>query len=1726
MDTPGIALYPLSLPSLDSLIRPTNRAQTTLDGAIDASTLTVKLLNASLFPNTGVISIDDEILVYTGNSSNILTIITRGAEGTIATSHLNSAIVQAKITAKTHSVVHTEIISLATKLGTGSSTASANTVLRGAGLGITDFGQISDAYVSSGAAITWTKISKTGSSLADFATRSAADLSSGTLSDSRLSSNIPLKNTSNIFSVAQYITQLITNKTFGEKMVIYGDGGTDNYSVSVANNELRIITDTSAAHISFGYGPYSSFIEKFRMDNSNGRFTVPTISATTISGGTLSLTTAISDIYISSSSNWNSKQAGDADLTALSSLSGAGLAIRTGSDTWTLRSINVDDNLQIVNGDGVLGNPTIELGENIPLTNIPNLFLDTVSFMGTDLDTQKYLNIDVTNIDTIDNSPTYGGYFNVTGKGPIYGLHAGATTSLDTTPYVVTAIQAVCSVLDEISSRIVTVIDASINNNGSINTAYGIKLSCLSSNSIGNITTLYGIYLNDWTATTTNSYGIYLGSGIDVGTTRYAIYSASTSPSILAGQLTISGLLKAGSLSTTLTDSSGKILSSALNIVQIGQGGTGQTGYIDGEILIGNSLTSGLSRARIIAGSGITITNGHGSITIDASFTNSTGGVLDSTISFSDITIGNASTTKHGFLRKLSGSSSDALLGDGTWGPLIAGASISLSNLSSVSINTSLLPSSAGVINIGGVNLPFAHIYFSGTSDSASTNYFKLTGASASGLRTVMFPDNDTNIAICNKTITWSGLTQNRTFILPDASATILTNNSPITVGQGGTNSTSTSGARAALGLVIGSDVLSPTGSGANLSSLNASALSSGIISIGVMPALSGDVSTSSGSISTTINTNVVTDTKIRQSAGLAVIGNSTNAIANVGDIVASTDGNILRRSGSSIGFGSINLSQSGTVGTSILSISNGGTGASGQNFVDLTTNQNVSGNKIFASVPTFIGNPETDPAQGSTTTATMFRGADGSSSTPITSNNPSIYTQTFRTGGTHGTAMFGFLQNFQLSGVSQADTYGSYILARISPNMVSSPSGSYFHQAFRSYNILNPSNYTPGLHTIIGYGAWIQGETQVTGVGAFGAQIDSNNMSGVDAAHENFSSSFKIANIATNYTSNANASAIIYSQGYPNNSAYKGWKVSTNAVIRHILDFSDAYYTLLTTTIAVTGGSQNVVGTSSKFLTDLVIGDQLQIAGVYYTVSTISDNTHLTITPAYAGVTASGITPAKYVIPMRLGLNAYITVTPNGTTEYRMVGMDSSSTFRFDSDARGVVFGGIVQITSILQMGGATSGEVALKRSLNTLQIRLGDDSGYATIDALSYKVSGTAFAASNLSNGVVGSGSVVLATTPIFPSYISFGTNTIGAPSDTLTTGWRLINYEGGAGSRYGFGIEAGYQWYMASGGQKFYVSASSSPVIALTIESSAAATFASSISATSFIGANIYGGTATGSTLSLNGTNNGSSSNAYILMNPVVSGTFPGTVGIGMPSSSFISGTVLGLQASNTLGGILLIDSYTTGLGPSILQRSAAGTAASPTATAKDQPLASLVGRGYQTSSNAFTTANNARISLVAHQAFTSAAQGTYITLETTPLSSVTNNIKMVLGGEHTLTDAATDLFDIALPTGTVAGGLVIWTIQVNDGTNFQAFTGTNVFSAVNKAGSFTTNISDHTVSAVVNSKSVSSGTLTAAFTFNNGTNKVTFRVTPAGSLTETSYKITYTVINNSPQAITIL
>lgn len=67
-----------------------------------------------------------------------------------------------------------------------------------------------------------------------------------------------------------------------------------------------------------------------------------------------------------------------------------------------------------------------------------------------------------------------------------------------------------------------------------------------------------------------------------------------------------------------------------------------------------------------------------------------------------------------------------------------------------------------------------------------------------------------------------------------------------------------------------------------------------------------GDIVVSGVGTVMDIDSNVVGNTELRDSTALSVIGRSTNSVGDPADIAATVDGDVLRRSGVTLGFGSI----------------------------------------------------------------------------------------------------------------------------------------------------------------------------------------------------------------------------------------------------------------------------------------------------------------------------------------------------------------------------------------------------------------------------------------------------------------------------------------------------------------------------------------------------------------------------------------------------------------------------------------------------------------------------------------------------------------------------------------------------------------------------------------------------------------------------------------------------
>jgi hypothetical protein len=106
-------------------------------------------------------------------------------------------------------------------------------------------------------------------------------------------------------------------------------------------------------------------------------------------------------------------------------------------------------------------------------------------------------------------------------------------------------------------------------------------------------------------STITTGTDVVTALGVNVGT---------------AGAFVVNGGVLGTPSSGTLTNALGlPIDGGTTGTLPVTRGGTGQTTYTDGQLLIGNTTGNTLTKATLTAGSGISITNGSGAITIAAS---------------------------------------------------------------------------------------------------------------------------------------------------------------------------------------------------------------------------------------------------------------------------------------------------------------------------------------------------------------------------------------------------------------------------------------------------------------------------------------------------------------------------------------------------------------------------------------------------------------------------------------------------------------------------------------------------------------------------------------------------------------------------------------------------------------------------------------------------------------------------------------------------------------------------------------------------------------------------------------------------------------------------------------------------------------------------------------------------------------------------------------------------
>jgi hypothetical protein len=232
------------------------------------------------------------------------------------------------------------------------------------------------------------------------------------------------------------------------------------------------------------------------------------------------------------------------------------------------------------------------------------------------------------------------------------------------------------------------------------------------------------------------------GTGISVSSATGNVTVANTGVLSFSGGTT--GL-------TPATNTTGVV--TLAGTLDVDNGGTGQTTYTNGQLLIGNTTGNTLTKATLTAGTGITISNGAGSITI-----NSTGGTVTSvsvvsangfagTVATSTTTPAITLTTTVTGILKGNGTAISAAVSGTDYAPATSGTSILYGNsaggFSNVTVGTGLI-FATGTLSTSGTVTTNAPVTKTADFSVASTDTWLINNKTGSTC-TVTLPSPSTN---------------------------------------------------------------------------------------------------------------------------------------------------------------------------------------------------------------------------------------------------------------------------------------------------------------------------------------------------------------------------------------------------------------------------------------------------------------------------------------------------------------------------------------------------------------------------------------------------------------------------------------------------------------------------------------------------------------------------------------------------------------------------------------------------------------------------------------------------------------------------------------------------------------------------------------------------------------------------------------------------------------------
>lgn len=141
-DQPGVVKYPTGIDSSDSLIRAADNASSTTAAPVTSSATSILLVNASLFPSSGMGLIESEKFTWTSKSGSTLNGVTRGVGGTTAVAHPVSASVRVPVLSDYHNTLAASLVATQTKIGSGACVSATGKFMKGTGAGTSCWGDI------------------------------------------------------------------------------------------------------------------------------------------------------------------------------------------------------------------------------------------------------------------------------------------------------------------------------------------------------------------------------------------------------------------------------------------------------------------------------------------------------------------------------------------------------------------------------------------------------------------------------------------------------------------------------------------------------------------------------------------------------------------------------------------------------------------------------------------------------------------------------------------------------------------------------------------------------------------------------------------------------------------------------------------------------------------------------------------------------------------------------------------------------------------------------------------------------------------------------------------------------------------------------------------------------------------------------------------------------------------------------------------------------------------------------------------------------------------------------------------------------------------------------------------------------------------------------------------------------------------------------------------------